>query len=68
MNALIPVRANLGFIHLAQFRQRWKSFDYLKGPELSHNQMCIIKEKKPMKEPLQSAGTKLLKIVSEIEV
>ena len=50
MNALIPVRANLGFIHLAQFRQRWKLFDYLKGPELSHNQTCIVKEKKPMKE------------------
>ena len=68
MNVLIPVRANLGFIHSVQFRQRYKLYDCLKGPELCHNQMLIVKKKKPMKEHVKNAGTELLKLVSEIEV
>lgn len=47
MKVLIPV---VGFIHVVQLRQRWKPFDYLKGTALSHNQMLIIQEKKPVKE------------------
>lgn len=47
---LIPVIASLSFIYLVQLRQIWKSFDHLKGTELIHNQMLIVKKKKPMKE------------------
>ena len=68
MNVLIPVRANLGFIHSVQFWQRCKLFDCLKGPELCHKQGLVVKKKKPMKEHIKNAGTKLLKIGSEIEV
>lgn len=35
---------------LTTIKTRWKSFDYLKGTEFSHNQMLIVKEKKPMKK------------------
>ena len=68
MKVLIPVITSLGFIHLVQLRQRWKSFNLLKGAEINHNQMLIVKKKKPMKEHIWSVSTKLLKILSEIEV
>lgn len=41
---LIPVIASLSFIYLVQLRQIWKSFDHLKGTELIHNQMLIVKK------------------------